>query len=155
MPATSNTFAASQAPSREPYRVRTPNARSKLTNGTRGMVLPGVDQRSAIARRFRDVMCSVISDAGGIDSLSEAKLQLIRRFSALVVQAEAMEAAFAEGQPFDFDAHARISSTLVRLATRIGLKRVARDVTPIPSVADYLAHVRGQGSGGSEDGSET
>jgi len=36
--------------------VRTPTARAKLTNGTRGMVLPGIDQRSAIARRYRDVI---------------------------------------------------------------------------------------------------
>jgi hypothetical protein len=142
MPAASPRNGIGQPNPGRAFRVRTPNARSKLTNGTRGMVLPGVDQRSAIARRFRDVMCSVISDAGGIDRLSEAKLQLIRRFSALVVQAETMEAAFVEGKPFDFDAHARISSTLVRLATRIGLKRAIKDITP--SVEDYVRHINEQ-----------
>jgi hypothetical protein len=53
-----------------------------------------------------------------------------------VVQAEAMEGAFVDGKPFDFEAHARISSTLVRLASRIGLKRVAKDITP--TLADIL-----------------
>jgi hypothetical protein len=99
------------------------------------MVLPGIDQRSAIARRFRDVIAAVCSDMGGADRCSEAKLQLVRRFSALVVQAELMEAALAEGKPFDVSAHAHISSTLVRLATRIGLKRVAKE---IPDLRDYL-----------------
>jgi hypothetical protein len=127
---------ARKPPPRNPYAVRTATARSKMTNGTRGMVLPGIDQRSAVARRFRDVMCAVVADSGGIERLSEARIQLIRRFSALVVQAETMEGAFAEGSAFDFEAHARISSTLVRLATRIGLKRVLKDA--VPSLAEIL-----------------
>ena len=69
--------------SKTPYRVRQPRARSRLSNGTRGMVLPGIDQRSAIARRYRDVICAIIADLGGESRLSEARLQLIRRFSAL------------------------------------------------------------------------
>jgi hypothetical protein len=74
------------------------------------MVLPGIDQRSAIARRYRDVMCAITADLGGESRLSEARLQLIRRFSALVVQAETMEAALVDGKPFDSSAHAHISS---------------------------------------------
>jgi hypothetical protein len=99
MPA-ANTTATDRKPSpRTPYAVRTPTARAKLTNGTRGMVLPGIDQRSAIARRYRDVICAIIADLGGENRLSEARLQLIRRFSALVVQAETMEAALVDGKP--------------------------------------------------------
>ena len=116
---TSSTTVASKTP----YRVRQPRARSRLSNGTRGMVLPGIDQRSAIARRYRDVMCAIIADLGGESRLSEARLQLIRRFSALVVQAEMMEAALVDGKPFDSSAHAHISSTLVRLAARVGCPR--------------------------------
>ena len=51
MSSASTTAADRKPSSRTPYRVRTPTARSKLTNGTRGMVLPGIDQRSAIARQ--------------------------------------------------------------------------------------------------------
>src|SRR5215472_19215046 len=132
-----STTAADRKPSpRTPYAVRTPTARAKLTNGTRGMVLPGIDQRSAIARRYRDVMCAIIADLGGESRLSEARLQLIRRFSALVVQAETMEAALVDGKPFDSAAHAHISSTLVRLAARVGLNRVPKNVPP--SLHDYL-----------------
>jgi hypothetical protein len=129
----SHTSSATVA-SKTPYRVRQPRARSRLSNGTRGMVLPGIDQRSAIARRYRDVMCAIIADLGG--ESSEARLQLIRRFSALVVQAETMEAALVDGKPFDSSAHAHISSTLVRLAARVGLNRVPKNVTP--SLHDYL-----------------
>jgi hypothetical protein len=132
-----NTTATDRKPNpRTPYAVRTPTARAKLTNGTRGMVLPGIDQRSAIARRYRDVICAIIADLGGESRLSEARLQLIRRFSALVVQAETMEAGLVDGKPFDSSAHAHISSTLVRLAARVGLNRVLKNVTP--SLHDYL-----------------
>jgi len=61
---------------------------------------------------------------------------LIRRFSALVVQAEMMEAALIDGKTFDSSAHAHISSTLVRMAARVGLNRVPKNITP--SLHDYL-----------------
>jgi hypothetical protein len=132
MPTGSTAKSAHNSTGRHPYTPRSPSARSRMTNGTRGAVLPGIDQRSAIARRFRDVIASVCTDLGGADRCTETRLQLIRRFAALAVQAETLEATFAEGKPIDISAHAHISSTLVRLAARIGLKRVARDVTPDP-----------------------
>jgi hypothetical protein len=54
-------------------------ARSRLSNGRD--VLPNVDGRSLVARRYRDILCAVASDQGGAERLSEARLQLIRRFS--------------------------------------------------------------------------
>jgi hypothetical protein len=130
MPNGNGAKGAHNSTGRDPYTPRSPSARARMTNGMRGAVLPGIDQRSAIARRFRDVIASVCTDLGGADRGSETRLQLIRRFAALAVQAEALEATFAEGKPIDVSAHAHISSTLVRLASRIGLKRVARDITP-------------------------
>jgi hypothetical protein len=61
-----------------------------VSNGTD--VLPGVDGRSLVARRYRDIAAQIIADMGGIDRCSEAKLQLVRRFSAVAVLAEQMEA---------------------------------------------------------------
>ena len=43
---------------------------------------------------------------------------------------------YVDGKPFDSSAHAHISSTLVRLAARVGLNRVPKNVTP--SLHDYL-----------------
>src|SRR4051794_12312515 len=61
-------------------------ARSRLSNGRE--LLPDVDGRSLVARRYRDIMGAVASDQGGAERLSEARLQLIRRFSATSVLAE-------------------------------------------------------------------
>jgi hypothetical protein len=54
--------------------------------------LAGVDQRSSIARRYRDLMAEAIADSGGLSECSQARLQLIRRLAALSVQLEALEA---------------------------------------------------------------
>ena len=75
---------------------RKPEARSRITNGAD--VLPGVDGRTLIARRFYDICQALISDQGGQTNVSEAKIQMIRRFAAACVMAEAMEAKLARGE---------------------------------------------------------
>jgi hypothetical protein len=116
---------------------RQPVARSRVSNGSD--LLAGIDGRSATARRYRDIFFAIASDQGGADRMTEARLQLCRRFSALCVLAECMEAKLARGEAVDLGEMALISSTLVRLSSRIGINRIARTV--VPSVADYLAHV--------------
>ena len=112
--------------------------RSRLTNGKD--LLPGVDQRSAMARRFRDLVAQIIADQGGLDRLSEARLQLIRRFAAASVLAEEIEGQMANGQQIDLAQHSLLCSTLVRIAQRIGIERRSKNITP--SVRDYLEHVQ-------------
>jgi hypothetical protein len=68
--------------------------------------------------------------------LSEARQQLIRRFAAASVLAEEMEARLANGAQIDINEHATLSSTLVRLASRIGIDRIARNITP--TLNEYL-----------------
>jgi hypothetical protein len=47
-----------------------------------------------------------------------------------------LEARLANGEEVDIAEHALLSSTLVRLAQRIGINRVAKDQTP--TLNDYL-----------------
>jgi hypothetical protein len=108
--------------------------RSRVSNNNK--LLVGADGRSAVARRFRDLVSRIVSDSGGIDQLAEARLQLIRRFSAAAVIAESMEARLANGEAIDINEHALLCSTLVRLAARIGIDRTAREI--VPSLAQYL-----------------
>ena len=68
--------------------------------------------------------------------MAEARLQLIRRFAALAVHAEVVEARLANGEKIDMVEHAQLSSTLVRIASRIGIDRIPKDVTP--TLATYL-----------------
>jgi hypothetical protein len=122
---------------------RKPTARSRVSNGKDW--LAGVDQRSSIARRYRDLMAEAIADSGGLNECSQARLQLIRRLAALSVQLEALEAKLAEGAEIDITEYTVLTSTLVRVISRLGLERRSRgrDVTP-PSVAEYLKHKQQQ-----------
>ena len=105
-------------------------ARSRVTNGKD--ILSNVDGRSLIARRYRDIVEAITSDQGGVGRITETRAQLIRRFASLSVQAEAMDAQLANGKPINISEYSQISSTLVRIAQRLGINRVARDITPSP-----------------------
>ena len=107
--------------------ARKSHARSRVSGRD---VLPDVDGRSIIARRYRDISSAIFIDLGGVEHCSESKQQLVRRFAACSLIAEQMEAALARGEKFDIAEHAQLSSTLVRLSMRIGVDRQARDITP-------------------------
>jgi hypothetical protein len=131
------------AKSRQPRATyeRKSHGRTRVSN--RHDILPNVDGRSLIARRYRDIANAIAIDQGGADRLSEAKLQLIRRFSAAAVLAERMEARLARGEAIDIQEHALLCSTLTRLVQRIGVNRVAKDITP--NLQDYIRSLPKEG----------
>jgi hypothetical protein len=110
-------------------------ARSAVTNHKD--LLPGLDGRSATARRFRDLVNAFVADMGGLDRCSEVRLGLVRRLAATTVQAEMLEARMVNGDAIDIATLCTLASTTVRLSQRLGLERRARNVTP--SVGQYLA----------------
>jgi hypothetical protein len=121
-----------------PVERRSSKQRSRMTNGT--ALLPDIDGRSAIARRFKDITSAILADQGGADQCSQSRLQLVRRFAAAAVLAEQLESRLANGEQIDIQEHALLCSTLARLASRIGIERRARDVT---TLADYLQQHQG------------
>jgi hypothetical protein len=126
---------------------RSSKQRSRMTNGA--VLLPDVDGRSAMARRFKDISSAILADQGGAEQCSETRLQLVRRFAAAAVLAEKMESHLANGEQIDIQEHALLCSTLTRLAQRIGIERRAKDVTP--SLSEYLAVNYGQKRGHSDE----
>jgi hypothetical protein len=95
---------------------------------------------SAVADRFCGLVAGIVGDLGGQDNLSHGQLQLIRRCSMISTQCEIMEAAAAEGKPFDVIAYGQLTGHLTRALKALGLKREPRDVTP--TLRDYLEAVR-------------
>lgn len=117
---------AAAAHGRTPRAVTTPRkhtARSKVTNGTR--ILDGIDWRSAIARRYTDLIATVCDNKGGCERMSEAQLQLARRFAALSVQLEQYETRLVNGESIDISEYAQLTSTLVRVVSRLGIGKVS------------------------------
>ena len=110
--------------------------RSAVTNHKD--LLPGLDGRSATARRFRDLVNAFVADMGGLDRCSEIKLGLLRRLAAATVQAELLEARMVNGEEIDIGQLCTLASTTVRIASRVGLERRTKPV--LPTVKDYLEH---------------
>jgi hypothetical protein len=105
------------------------NGRSRLTNH-RDLLPYIADGRLTQARRFRDLVRALISDAGGVDNCSEVKLGLIRRLAALTVMSEEAETRVINGEGVDIAAFCQLASTTVRVAQRLGVERVAREIGP-------------------------
>jgi hypothetical protein len=109
--------------------------RSRITNGA---TVDG-DNRSAWARRMRDVIHAHLSDLGGEEAVSQAEKSIIRRVATLTVELERMEAVFAEAGealPDQLDLYQRTAGNLRRLLEAIGIGRRAR---PVQSLQEYLA----------------
>jgi hypothetical protein len=101
--------------------------------------LPGVDGRSAWARRLRDLISLHLSDLGGADHASEAEKALLRRASVLIVELEHLEFRFAQkgtASAEDLDLYQRCAGNLRRLFEATGIRRRPRDVTP--TLSEYL-----------------
>ncbi len=122
------------------------HGKSRVTNGNQW--LPNVDGRSLMARRYRDIASQIAADQGGTDQISESRQQLIRRFSAAAALAEMLESKFVKGEeisPADhalLASHALITSTMVRVAQRIGVDRIPKDVQ---SLDEYLHQKHAEG----------
>jgi hypothetical protein len=121
-----------------------PKGRSRVTNArlrgritAKSLFCGEIDGRSIWARRYRDLVCSYVDDAGGIGAISELRHSLIRRIAALTVEAERLEVDLASGREVDVDLLARLSSHIRRIAETIGLDRVVKDITP--DLADIIA----------------
>lgn len=115
-------------------KIRQSFGKSAVTNGT--TILPDIDGRSKEARRFKDIASQIVTDQGGLELCAEARLQLIRRFSACCVMAEQMEANLASGKNINIVEHSMLTNAIVKVAARIGIDRRSRNI--IPTLRDYL-----------------
>jgi hypothetical protein len=111
------------------------NGRSKITNH-RDLLPKITDGRHTQARRFRDLVRAYVSDMGGDENCSEVKLGLARRLAAATVLSEEIEGKVVNGEAISIADFCQLASTTVRLATRLGIERVPRDVSM--SLADIL-----------------
>jgi hypothetical protein len=88
-----------------------PTNRSAISNRSR--LLPGIDGRSATARRFRDICISY--ETGNV---TEVERDLVRQAAGLTLRAEQLQAAIVRGEAVDNDELIRLSRTLKMSAYR-------------------------------------
>jgi hypothetical protein len=108
--------------------------RSAVTNDP--LLLRGVDGRSMVARRYRDLAIALADDLGGQDKLSEPSKILVRQAAALTVQVEGLQSKIVSGVEVDLEQLTRLSNVLGRTLQRLGLKKAAPAKLSVP---EYLA----------------
>jgi hypothetical protein len=140
-PARAATAARSPTASAKPA-PRPAATRSAVSNGKRLHVAAPGD--NAWIRRFRDLLGEIVDDLGGLDHLSEGQRQLARRCALISVECEKIEGSAVAGKAIDLETYGQLTDRLGRAFSRLGLRRVARDITP--SVNDYIAHIEKAGA---------
>lgn len=116
-------------------------ARSAVANGSR-LFIEELDGRSALARRFRDLVAEFAGDLGGQDCLSEAQRSIIKRAASLCVWCESIEVKLAKGEDVEIGPYTTAINSLRRLLQDIGLDRKAKDITP--NLGDYVTQTYGK-----------
>jgi hypothetical protein len=122
-------------------RLALPSRAFRTAIGNGNAILNGVDGRSLIARRYREVGAAIALDIAGESELTEAQRQLIRTASGLIVLREDLDTKIANGKPVDVSEYTHIANGLRRLLTTLGLERRAKDITldPLEYARKYAA----------------
>jgi hypothetical protein len=94
-----------------------------LTRGT-------LDKRSNAFKLFNRLAADIEADLGGRNPLNTIELTLIEAYVGATVTLQHLNTQLALGQPIDLSQHAQAVSAMVRVASRLGLQRRARDVGP-------------------------
>ena len=95
-----------------------------------------IDGRTKARRRFDAIASSIAADLGGEDRLSTIEKHLVEAFSGVALAVHDLNARLMLGEEFDIVDLSQAVSTMVRVGTRIGIRRVQRDVTP--TLADIM-----------------
>jgi hypothetical protein len=97
-----------------------------------------LDRRTLAAKKFDAIATGIAADLGGKDRLTTVQRHLVEAFAGAAVHMHDLNARLLLGQQVDIISHSQVISTMVRIASRIGVHRVARDVTP--DLQTYLTH---------------
>lgn len=95
-----------------------------------------LDGRTAAAKIFDRLVSDIEADLGGHAELSTIERALVEGFAGAALVLQHLNTRLALGQQIDLSEHAQAVSAMVRVASRLGLQRRSRDVTP--TLSDYL-----------------
>jgi hypothetical protein len=112
---------------------------TKSTNGrylgkTKLLTRDQIDGRSKAAQQFDAIADGIAEDLGGIDQLSTVQKHLVEAFAGAALSVNDLNMKLLLGKEIDILEQSTAISTLVRVASRIGLHRVARDVTSLGQI---------------------
>jgi hypothetical protein len=120
-------------PAKQLRLTRTRNGKLRLLNRE------SLDRRTAVARVYDRLVTAIHTDLGGRDQLSAIELALIEAFAGASVVTDNINTRILAGAEIDnalITMHASAISAMVRVASRLGLQRRQREITP--SLGDIL-----------------
>ena len=91
-----------------------------------------LDKTSGPSRFFHRWSAEIEGDLGGRQNLSRIEGELVRAFAgaATTLQYLNVQVALGDISELDLGSYATLASTLVRLGSRLGLQRRAKDIVP-------------------------
>jgi hypothetical protein len=104
----------------------------KRTSSRRPSDLVSIEKNSGAARFFDKMIREIEQDLGGRRHLTRIEGELIRAFcgAATTLQYLNHQVLLGEVSEIDLSGYATIASTILRIGSKLGLQRRARDVTP-------------------------
>ena len=95
-----------------------------------------LDGRTKGRKQFDAIAQGIADDLKGSGKLSTIQLHLIETFAGCAIIINAINAKLLSGHAIDVTEHSQAASTLVRLASRLGIHRRMRDVNDL---TDHIA----------------
>jgi hypothetical protein len=95
-----------------------------------------LDGRTSVAKAFDGLVRDIYADLGGRDQLSRIEIALVEGFAGACVVLDQLNAKLLQDQSIDLSEFAQASNAMVRIASRLGLKRRAKDALTLDQ---YLA----------------
>jgi hypothetical protein len=99
--------------------IPTGNDKSKIRLLTR----ESLDGRTRARRQFDQLVASIEDDLGGWRKLTTIERTLIEAYASAAITLENLNAHLLLGEAIDFSQHTQAVSVMVRVASRLGLKR--------------------------------
>ena len=109
--------------------------RSRVTNGS--VVLSGIDGRSSSARRFRDLIEALTSEAPA--PLTEAMRLQIRAAASMQAHVEDLTARMVRGEPVSAEDMSRAANGAIRALASLSRRGSARKRPSTAGLTSYLS----------------
>jgi hypothetical protein len=115
----------------------TTSSNGKRQSKQRLLTRQSLDGRSRARKQYDAIVFGIAQDLGGEDRLSTVQCELVEAFAGVAVWFKDLNARLLLGQQVDPSEIASAVNSMVKVASRIGVTRIARDITP--DLQTYLA----------------
>ena len=119
------------AAEKAPDAVRKPYRRPSRSVKAQVLTHENIDGRLRARKKFDAIARGVAQDIAGNNQLSTVQLHLIEAFAGVAIHVNNLTARLLRGEDVNVLEHSQAISTMVRVAQRIGIHRLAREISTL------------------------